>query len=306
MADRKVLILGGRGFLGRHVARLYAGEGFEVTGLGHGFFSEEEKQRWGASSWREGDITAENLKKYGGRPDVIVHCAGSGSVGFSLLDPLNDFRRTVESTVHVLEFARLFSPGSRVVYPSSAGVYGAAAKLPTPEESPLRPVSPYGVHKKMAEDLCRSYAGSFGVKAAIVRLFSVYGAGLKKQLLWDSCRKISRGEKEFFGTGSETRDWLHVEDAARLLFIAGERASADCPVVNGGSGAGVAVREVLSEVFLRFDRKDAPVFTGAARPGDPADYAADIKKAAGWGWRPEIGWREGVAGYVEWFRKEGA
>jgi len=306
MADKKVLILGARGFLGRHVARLYAGEGFEVTGLGHGVFSEAEKRRWGVSSWHEDDITLESLKKYGGRPDFILHAAGSGSVGFSLTDPLNDFRRTVESTAHVLEFVRLFSPGAKVVYPSSAGVYGAAEKLPTPEDCPLRPVSPYGVHKMLAEDLCRSYARSFGVSSAIVRLFSVYGAGLRKQLLWDTCKKISREELEFFGTGAETRDWLHVEDASRLIFIAGGKASPDCPAVNGGSGAGVTVREVLSEVFLQFNRKDAPVFTGAARPGDPTDYAADIEKASGWGWKPRIGWREGVAEYVEWFRKEEA
>ncbi len=305
MANKKALVLGACGFLGRHVSRFYAAEGFDVIGLGHGLFSKEEKLEWGISRWYESDISVENLKKFGGQPDVIIHCAGSGSVGFSLSDPLNDFRRTVESTIHVLEFVRLFAPDARIVYPSSAGVYGVAEKLPISEESPLRPVSPYGVHKKIAEDLCRSYAGNFGSSVAIVRLFSVYGAGLRKQLLWDTCRKISRGEREFFGTGEETRDWLHVKDASELLFIAWNKASLKCPVVNGGSGSGITVKEVLSEIFRHFNRTDSPIFTGVTRSGDPLHYMADIKKAGEWGWKPKTDWREGVREYVEWFKKAG-
>ena len=163
---------------------------------------------------------------YAGEPDVIVHCAGSGSVGFSMTHPYQDFQRTVATTLAVLEYARLYAPRARVAYPSSAGVYGEVQKLPIAETDPLSPASPYGVHKRFAEELCASYAQHFGIAVAVVRLFSVYGAGLRKQLLWDASQKIMRGENRFFGTGEEIRDWLHVEDAASLLIAAAGHASA--------------------------------------------------------------------------------
>jgi UDP-glucose 4-epimerase len=191
----------------------------------------------------------------------------------------------------------------RLVYPSSAGVYGVAEKLPIAESAPLVPVSPYGVHKKITEEMCCSYAHHFGVSVVIVRLFSVYGIGLRKQLLWDSCRKIRNGENIFFGSGMETRDWLHINDAAALLLAAGAFASTECPIVNGGLGQGVLVREVLAELFDCFGRGDAPQFSGVSRSGDPMHYIADISLLHRWGWQPKMSWREGVREYAEWFKK---
>ena len=129
-------------------------------------------------------------------------------------DPFADFQRTVGSTAALLEYIRVDCPGAALVYPSSAAVYGHAVQLPMQEDGPLRPVSPYGVHKKFAEDLIRSHCVMFGLRASIVRLFSIYGEGFRKQLLWDACRKLLAGEREFFGIGDETRDWLHVDDAS--------------------------------------------------------------------------------------------
>ena len=104
----------------------------------------------------------------------------------------------------------------------------------------MNPVSPYGVHKKIAEDLCRSYGQHFKIASCVIRLFSVYGVRLRKQLLWDECLKLSKNEITFFGTGQETRDWLHIHDVVNLLFTAAEHASSHCPTVNGGTGVGVS------------------------------------------------------------------
>jgi len=297
------LVTGAYGFIGRHVAQQLARGGWRVIGLGHGSWARDEWQKWGIAEWHVADVTLEALITYGGKPDLLVHCAGSGSVGFSMTRPHQDFQRTVDATVAVLEFARLHAPQTHVVYPSSAGVYGVVEKLPIAETDPLAPVSPYGVHKRVAEEMCCSYARYFGVSIAIVRLFSVYGTGLRKQLLWDACMKIKNGENTFFGSGMETRDWLHVDDAASLLLAAGERASTECPIVNGGSGQGVLVRELLSELFVCFDRSDTPQFSGATRSGDPLHYIADISRLSGWAWQPKMPWRQGVREYAEWFKK---
>jgi UDP-glucose 4-epimerase len=262
----------------------------------------EEWQKWGISEWHSADITLESLITYAGEPDVIVHCAGSGSVGFSISHPYQDFQRTVATTQTVLEFARLYAPNTRIAYPSSAAVYGVVTKLPITETDPLCPASPYGVHKRLTEELCESYARHFCINIAVVRLFSVYGAGLRKQLLWDASQKIMRGENIFFGSGEEIRDWLHVEDAANLLITASSHASVNCPLVNGGTGVPTTVHQILTELFTCFERADAPNFSGAARSGDPAGYVADISVARQWGWQPKMERHEGLREYAEWFK----
>jgi UDP-glucose 4-epimerase len=244
----------------------------------------------------------DSLLTYSNEPDCIIHCAGSGSVGFSVNHPLQDYQRTVETTAYLLEFIRLHSPESRMVYPSSVAVYGIAQSLPISESAPLNPVSPYGTHKKIGEDLCVSYARNFGISVSIVRLFSVYGRNLRKQLLWDACMKISRGDYTFHGSGMEKRDWIHITDAVELLIMACEHASPDTPIVNGATGFGTTVGEVLAEVFSCFGLEDTPRFTGGLRPGDPPAYVADVSRARSWGWCPTVDWKVGIRDYVAWFR----
>lgn len=301
---KTALVTGAYGFIGRHVARQLARAEWRVIGQGHGAWVRDEWQAWGIDEWHSAEITLETLITYAGEPEVIVHCAGSGSVAFSMTHPYQDFQRTVATTLTVLEYARLYAPRARVIYPSSAGVYGDVKKLPIIETDPLSPASPYGVHKRLAEDLCASYAQHFGIAVAVVRLFSVYGAGLRKQLLWDASQRIAAGENHFFGTGAEIRDWLHVEDAASLLIAAAAHASTQCPVVNGGSGTGVTVREILAELFAGFGRSDAPAFSGEVRSGDPLGYVADIARARQWGWQPLVDWKQGVREYTGWFKGE--
>ena len=235
-------------------------------------------------------------------PDAVVHCAGGGSVGYSVTRPYDDYLRTVASTAALLEFMRLYAPKAALVYPSSAAVYGHAAKLPISETDPLRPVSPYGVHKQIAEQLCASHASRYGIRIAIVRLFSVYGCGLRKQLLWDACSRISNGGTEFSGTGKEQRDWLHIDDAASLLALALDHAGTDCPVLNGGSGQAASVSQVLREIAGLLGVDASVTFTGQVRKMDPVAYVADISRARALGWNPARQWRDGVGEYVHWFR----
>lgn len=298
-------ITGAYGVIGRNVASVLAARGWYVIGLGHGVWSAAEQSAWGLSGWHEDDVTLTALRSLNLRPDLIVHCAGSGAVGASITAPHTDFQRTVATTAAVLEFLRVDCPDAVLVYPSSAAVYGVADHFPMTEKLPLRPASPYGVHKKIAEELVVEHARLFGLKTAVVRLFSIYGEGFRKQLLWDACKRISSSETIFFGTGDETRDWLHVSDAAQLLVQAASHASSGCPVVNGGYGESVSVRDVLITLFHLMGRQDAPAFCGTQRPGDPLHYHADMRRALAWGWRPEIAWQDGLARYVSWYKQHG-
>ncbi|MFN0161662.1 MAG: NAD-dependent epimerase/dehydratase family protein [Burkholderiales bacterium] len=295
---RLAVVTGAAGFIGGRVAARLVQEGWRVIGIGHGSPPPESglKRRW-----VESDVSATALSKLGCAPDAIIHCAGTASVGRAESDPRGEQLRTVGATRAVLDFSASLPAPARMVMVSSAAVYGAATLMPTPENAPLGPLSRYGEFKAEAEGLWREHASRYGQSMAIVRLFSVYGEGLRKQLLWDACGKLLRGDGRFDGTGDETRDWLHVDDAANLLVSAIGQASRDCAIVNGGSGSAVRVRDVLEVLRVALGDLPLPRYSGVARSGDPQHYAADISLALSWGWRPGISWREGVERYAHWF-----
>lgn len=298
-----VLITGGAGFLGRAVAREYQRRGWCVIGIGHAKWTPDAATAAGYAAWHSANVDASGLSELKGEFDVVVHCAANGSVPYSLAHPLEAFRRTVQTTAEVLEFCRTRPTAPMVVYPSSAAVYGAAPDQPLAESAPSNPVSPYGYHKRMAEDLLASYAQHHGVRVAVIRFFSIYGAGLCKQLLWDAATKLCADSQQvtFWGTGGETRDWIHVSDAARLIVEA-SRLTEPFSVINGGSGQRVTVEETLTILRGELDSRSEILFNGVVRQGDPRYYQADIRRAIDMGWAHTVDLREGIKEYAEWFR----
>ncbi len=305
MANNTVLVTGARGFLGRFVARHYLQAGWRVAGVGRGTSGGDDALDE-AVQWHSGEVDLRTLLALNLRPDLIVHCAGGGSVANSLGEPLRDYGSTVCSTAAVLDFVRQHCPGCVVVYPSSAAVYGDSACDPVDESMPAvatAPASPYGTHKLMAEQLCISYARHFGLSVAVVRLFSIYGEGLRKQLLWDACRKIERGDHLYAGTGNECRDWMHAEDAARLLAMVAAHATPDCPIFNGASGRPTTVRHALQLLYRELGVQVTPSFSHQARAGDPRSLQADMGRAHALGWAPVIDMEMGIGRYARWFER---
>jgi len=302
-SQRTALVLGAKGFIGRHACRALHASGFEVAGLGHGDWAPEDWRAWGLQQWTPGDIDLPTLEALTlpTRPDVVVHCGGSGAVSYSYAQPFDDFRRSVDSTAALLEWMRLSGKTSRIVFVSSAAVYGDQGDVDLTEMATRSPISPYGFHKVAAESLCDSYSRFFGVKVSIVRLFSVYGEGLRKQLLWDALRKFSRGESEFFGTGHELRDWIHVDDAAALVCAATSQAQADFEIYNGGSEHADTHR-LLSRLAEISGASKPPAFNGLTHTGNPRRLTSNCQHARRQlGWQPRIDLENGLSRYVEWF-----
>lgn len=299
------MVTGAAGFIGRHCAKELAANGHVVLGLDAAPMPEAED--WGIAHFLQAPVSAaalDDAAQSHAVPQYLIHCAGSGSVPASMQNPYADFMANVQSALETLDFSRRNGSTMKVVLPSSAAVYGNISNGPLAEQMSGKPSSPYGAHKKIMEDLAASYGRNFSVPSICVRLFSVYGAGLKKQLLWDACRKAARGEFSFFGHGTEERDWLHVTDAARLLFFAAEHASPTAPIINGGTGHGVSIKDVLDILGGAWPSVLTPRFTGESRAGDPQRLVADISRLRNWGFGPCIPLEQGVLEYARWFQAQ--
>lgn len=309
MAEKIAFVTGSEGFLGSHVVDALKGAGWRVAGLGNAPRYPIRAGLRGSDARFIGAIDRELLSTASekmGPPALVVHCAGGASVGASLVDPHRDFRRTVTATADVLEYMRQSSPGARLVYVSSAAVYGAGYGRGIRETDALQPISPYGAHKALAEQLALRWADLFGLDVRIVRFFSIYGEGLRKQLLWDLCGRILGGESplRLAGTGGERRDFIHVTDAAALVRILGETAKGDFSVVNGGLGGTVEVREVVETLCAALGSNCQVEFSGVSREGDPRILVADAGRATQLGFTPGISLRDGIQRFADWARRE--
>ena len=305
---KTALITGANGFIGRHLAFWLKQQRYIVCGLGHGAWTELDRSEWGVDYWLSGEVSKYNLDVVQadmGKPEVVFHLAGGSSVGLSLAAPEEDFRRSVLSAAELLEWARLGAPDVRLVLASSAAIYGAGHTHAISETDTLAPYSPYGTHKLIAEEMFGSYGKNFRLNVAMVRLFSVYGTELKKQLLWDLCGRLAKDTSHLLlgGSGNEVRDWFHISDAVRLLQMAGDHACTDGFVVNGGTGISISVRQLAEQLCVAWGMNTVVKFSGKSRAGDPQFLVADVARATSFGFMPKISWQAGVADYVSWFKQ---
>ena len=305
-----IWITGAHGFIGKHLALMLARSGHTVAGLGHGNWPELEYFKWGMTHWLNGDINFSNLRKLElacGTPDVIYHLAGGSSVGVAIANPREDFFRTVVTTAELLEWLRVDAPKARLVSVSSAAVYGSGHDGRISEDAKLTPYSPYGHHKRIMEELCRSYAASYGLRVSIARLFSVFGAELKKQLLWDLCTRLAAEKRPLIlgGSGNELRDWTDVRDVVRALELLATQASVDVAVFNVGTGVASSVRDIANRIAGYWplpETADAFHFSGQLRRGDPFSLVADATRLGKLKFSWKISVDDGLADYVRWFQ----
>ena len=307
-----VMIAGGGGFLGTATARLMASQGWKVVTLGLGA-PQDAFVRAGNVHHAEGLIQRQLFHAAmadHGKPDVIIHAAGGASVGRSWDDPRGDFNLSVGSTVEILDFIREEAPETRLVLVSSAAVYGNQGKDRLSESDPCEAMSPYGLHKHVCEELVTGEARMNGLDVSIVRLFSIFGEGLRKQLLWDIMRRVSADPEttlDLWGSGDETRDFVHVDDAAAILATLSAKPGGKGTVrlFNGGSGTAISVRE-LASMLVKAAGYDTPLsFNGKARSGDPVNLVADATHLRGdLGFSPKVSLEAGLKRYADWFKTQ--
>lgn len=295
-----ILITGSNGFIGRHAAGLLARD-CRVIGLDHA----AEDKGGGLDEYVSMTLPAPGIEAVvrDVRPDFVLHCAGSANVSYSMTHPREDFMSGPAALFELMNALRKAELDSTVIFPSSAAVYGNPERLPITENDPACPISPYGYHKFICEQVLDEFRKVYGIPSVILRIFSCYGAGLAKQLLWDVANKIRAGRLELFGTGEESRDFIHVRDLAAVIELV-IRKKAKNMTLNVASGTMTSVRQMAGHMLRFMDSAHvAPEFNGVVREGDPLHWQADISVLRSLGYRPSIGLERGVAEYAQWFLK---
>ncbi len=304
---KHMLITGANGFIGNAAASYFCGT-YEVCGidLAPRFRGEGIPVRYARCDLSQSPAALSAIIR-DARPDVVIHCAGSANVGASVKDPMADLDGNLHSLYRLLIALRDEEIKPQIIFLSSAGVYGNPKRLPMRESDEAAPISPYGLHKWMCERLCEYYNRIYDFRIRTVRIFSAYGSGLRKQLLWDMFQKYrASGEIRLFGTGEETRDYIHVRDILRAI---------ECVLVYGGpeevfnvaNGEEVSVRELAARFAAELGEDESIVsFSGEAKAGDPANWRADVSLLKKAGYEKSVTLQEGVADYVRWARGEEA
>lgn len=296
----KLIIIGSEGFIGAHLCDHFLSRGYEVFGADIIEAPANSKYRYSkvsrlSNEW-EGLLTANTF-------DFCINAAGIGNVSYSVSHPLIDFEANSFDVIKILDAIRKGHTHCKYLHISSAAVYGNPAKLPVKESAPLNPISPYGYHKWMSELLCKEFHSLFGLKIAIVRPFSVYGEGLRKQILWDLCNKCyNQKEIVLFGHGTETRDFIHISDLCRSIELLLKNASFEYDIYNLANGNGIEIKEIADRVSVRFPESSIS-FNQKIKEGDPLYWTSDISKIKSLGYLNQISLENGINNYIDWFLK---
>lgn len=296
---RKILIIGSAGFIGSHLVNFFANNGFEVIKAD---ILPGKEQNYHQVNKDNPDFHS-IFKSC--RPDFCLNCSGAASVPFSFEQPLLDFKLNVHNVVKMLDAIKQCCPECRFVNFSSAAVYGNPKSIPINETFEKQPISPYGYHKSMVEDVLNEYHQYFKLKTCTLRLFSAYGDGLKKQIMFDLYNKFTKNEKvELFGTGKETRDYIHIDDICHVVKLIMNKSDFNNDIINVANGVEVELNTIANiyRDYLKSDKEI--VYSGNVRNGDPSRWQADISKLRSWGYVQTKTLNEGIKDYIEWVKKE--
>jgi len=298
--EKEVVVTGGAGFIGSNLCRTLLEQGAKVTAYDNLYsgkieFIEDIRDK-GLNFVQEDIRDAAALEKATKNCEVIFHLAAQTSVPFSMENPKEDSEINVVGTLNVLEAAR--KAGARVVFASSAAVYGNPEKRPTPETYPTHPIAFYGLSKLLGENCCRFYQEIYGLEVVILRIFNVYGPNCHG-VMYDFLNKLQKttDKLEVLGTGRQARDFIYISDMVDFLLKAATSPAAAGEVFNVGTGTTTSVSELAKMIIEILGLKDVDVYFkgGQAWEGDMDITLADNSKAINeLQWRPQVSLKEGL------------
>ncbi|MEO8769673.1 MAG: SDR family oxidoreductase [Ferruginibacter sp.] len=299
----RIIILGSEGFIGSSLVRHFKAKSWDVSGCD---LYDKPSTTYNYFKISRSSLQFENIfikDKY----DACINASGSGNVNYSVTNPLEDFELNTFDTIRILDAIRKYNSDCRYVHISSAAVYGNPENLPVSELASCNPLSPYGWHKLMAEQLCKEYVSLYDLKIVITRPFSIYGNGLKKQLFWDIYQKyISDPTKiTLWGSGEESRDFIHIDDVVHSMELILQKAPMKAEVYNIASGNETLIKDVVMQFFSSMPLMPKIIFNNETRSGDPRNWKADISNLRALGFLPGVHLQAGIQNLAEWLLQPG-
>ena len=311
MSYSRVLVTGGAGFIGSHLVDELVKEGFEVTVLDN--FStgrienirhhlEKEKIRFIKGDVRDRRDVEEALEGV----DAVFHLAAITSVPYSIKHPEITYEVNVNGTKNLLE-ACLHKDIERLIYLSTCAVYGEPEYLPIDEKHPTNPISPYAWSKLKAEESCMRFYAAHGLEAVVLRPFNVYGSRQRNDYYGGVVARfiehIRCGEPPvIYGDGTQTRDFIYVDDAVRAFILALNNKNAVGRRFNIATGIPTSINGLVGILVELFGAEGLkPKYVDAIK-GDIRHSYADIREAKKHlGFEPRISLREGLSTLIEFY-----
>ncbi|AEC51261.1 UDP-glucose 4-epimerase [Pyrococcus sp. NA2] len=302
MRNKLVVITGGAGFIGSHLAEALA-EDNDVVVIDNLYSGKleniPENVKFVEADVRDYEKIADIIRE----ADYVFHEAAQISVEESIRDPVFTEEVNVIGTINVL---RALAEGEgKLIFASSAAVYGDPIELPIKEDSELRPISPYGITKLTGEHYCRVYYELYGVPIVVLRYFNVYGprqSSAYAGVISIFMERAIRGEPLIiYGDGKQTRDFIFVKDVvdANLLVAKKERANGE--VFNVATGRETMIIDLALKV-IELSSSPSQIIFYPPRPGDIKRSVADIGKIRKLGFKPKYSLEEGLKETFSWFK----
>jgi UDP-glucose 4-epimerase len=301
----KTLVTGGSGFIGSNIVKLLREEGHEVAVLDN-LMSGHRKNLdpFPEVQFVEGDVRdAALINRLAQGVEVIFHLAASVGNTRSLENPIDDSEINVIGTLRVLEAAR-YAGVRKVVFSSSAGIFGELKTLPIREDHPVEPDSPYGAGKLGAEKHCLAYAKLYPLECICLRYFNVYGVNQRFDAYGNVipifAHRMLRGQSlTIFGDGEQTRDFVNVRDVAMANYLAGKNRG-----VSGAFNIASATRITINrlvELMAEASGITPKIEYGPPRKGDVRHSLADVSAAyEAFGFNPTVSLEVGLKEYLDW------
>jgi len=309
MTASEVLVTGGAGFIGSNLVAELIRDGCEVSildNLSSGYRSNIPDHP--CVHFVEGDVRDPQCVAVAIQgAEVVFHLAASVGNKRSIDHPLQDAQINVIGTLQVLEAARA-AKVRKIVVSSSAGIFGELKTLPIREDHPIEPDSPYGCSKLCEEKESLVYSKLFGLEAACLRYFNVYGPNQRFDAYGNVIPifafQMLRGETlTIFGDGEQTRDFVNVHDVVQANIKAAQ-ARGISGAFNIASGTRITINN-LAELLQEASGIRAKIVHGPPRPGDVRHSLADISAAkAAIGFQPAVSLEDGLREYMEWAKAE--
>jgi dTDP-glucose 4,6-dehydratase/UDP-glucose 4-epimerase len=296
----KMLIIGSNGFIGSHLKNYFT-QSYEV-------YTCDLVNNPGDINYTQLENSCSDFSslfkkiKY----DVCINCSGAASVSNSFEDVVFDFELNSHNVIGILESIKKYNCTCKFINMSSAAVYGNPTTLPIKENKEnLLPISPYGFHKLLSEIILDEYYTLYNIKTCSVRLFSAYGNGLRKQLMYDISKKILK-EKEIqlFGTGMETRDFIHISDICYAIDCIIENDRFKSSRINVANGEQVKISSIVEMFKQAWNSDKKVIFDNIEKIGDPKNWKADVTILKSYGYKKKISLYEGIEMYKKWIENE--